>query len=165
MRNIFILLLVLSTTYLSAQDFNTAIGARLGSPLSVSLKKFITEPIALEAYGGFSRHSASANFFNVNAAVLWHSDIESVDQLQYYYGGGGGLYFWSYRNNFTPIDDIGSISIGVHGYIGLSYTFEEAPVNLSVDWSPTIFLNGFGSGYGFGYGAVAVRYVLAQEVR
>ena len=43
---------------------------------------------------------------------------------------------------------------------GLQYTFDDVPVNVSLDWVPTVFLTGYISGAGLGYGSLAVRYVL-----
>ncbi len=144
----------------SAQDFESAIGLRLGAPLSVSYKKFIKDDMALEAYGGFRNYSSSARFLTVSGALQIHNDIASVENLQWYYGGGLGAFFWSWRNNFTPLEGDGNVSFGLQGYLGLSYTIDQVPINLSVDWVPTFFINGFGSGFGGGYGAVAIRYVL-----
>ena len=53
-----------------------------------------------------------------------------------------------------------STSFGIQGYLGLDYTFEDLPLNLTVDWIPTIFLNGFNNGFGGSYGSLGIRYVL-----
>jgi hypothetical protein len=69
------------------------------------------------------------------------------------------VYFWSFDNGYDFGDDA-SVSIGIQGYLGLDYKFANAPVNLSLDWVPTFFLNGFGNGFGADNGALAVRYTL-----
>jgi hypothetical protein len=53
------------------------------------------------------------------------------------------------------------MSITISGYLGLEYTLEGAPVSFSLDWAPTLYIGGFGSGFGGGYGALAARYVLS----
>lgn len=47
------LLLSMLVTSLSAQEYRTAIGARLGYPLSASFKQFISDPGAIEIFAGF----------------------------------------------------------------------------------------------------------------
>jgi len=147
------------TSGIIAQDFDSAVGLRLGYPTSVTYKKFISETNALEAYAGY-RSFVGASFVTVSGAYQIHKDIESVDRLQWYYGGGASVYLWSV--DFGS----GSTSIGLQGYLGLSYTLNNTPVNFSVDWIPTFFINGlegYGRGFGGGYGTLAVRYVLGSD--
>ena len=146
---------------LNAQDYQTAIGARLGYPLSASIKHFITENNALEFYVG-SRWYNRYRWANVSGAYLIHFPIEEVDGLKWYAGAGASIYFWGFDKGFA--DNSSNTSIGLQGYLGLEYTFDEVPINLSVDWIPTIFLNGYyeSSRFGGGYGSLAVRYVLSR---
>jgi len=161
MKNLLFVFIFLFGTFgvSQAQDYNAAVGLRLGYPVSVSYKMFLNETAAVEAYAGF-RNRFFYREFSVNAAYLIHNDIESVDRLKWYYGAGAGLAFFSSRNVFgTPVDGDG-ISIPVSGYIGLEYTLDGAPVSFSVDWRPTFYIGGGGSGFGAGYGALAARYIL-----
>ena len=139
------------------QNYSSAIGLRLGSPTSISYKTFISEPAAIEIFGGFRRYS-SYGWFNVAGVYEHHKAIESVEGLQWYVGGGASAFFWNYDNGF--LDPGSNTSIGLLGTLGLDYVFAEAPVNLSVDWMPFFFLNGYDSGFGGGYGALSARYVL-----
>ncbi|MEM6321322.1 MAG: hypothetical protein AAF960_26930 [Bacteroidota bacterium] len=142
-----------------AQNYQSAIGARLGSPLSVTYKTFLNESSALEAYGGF-RSFSGYSWFSVAGAYQIHKPLTSeIDGLNYYFGGGAAAFFWSYDLGF---DGGASTSFGLQGYLGLDYTFADSPINITVDWVPTIFLNGFGSGFGAGYGSLGVRYVLSR---
>lgn len=143
------------------QDFKSAVGLRLGYPLSVTYKTFISETNALEGYVGY-RGFGGASFIAANAAYLIHQDIEGeMDNLQWYYGAGAGAYFWS-----VDFGGGSSTTLGVSGYIGASYTLQENPINISIDWVPTFFINGldgFGTGFGGGYGSLAVRYILGTD--
>lgn len=145
---------------LMAQDFDSAVGLRLGYPSGVTYKKFISETNALEAYGGF-RSYAFVNTMSVHAAYQIHKDIEDIDNLQWYYGGGGGLFFVS--SDF----DGSQTSIGIQGYIGLSYTLEDTPVNFTVDWVPTMILgdglSSFSNGFSASYYSLGIRYVLGRD--
>lgn len=158
-----LVLLVISFFILNSnafsQDFDSAAGLRLGYPLSASYKTFLNESNAIEGYVGF-RNFSGASFLALSGAYQIHKDIDSVENLQWYYGGGASVFFWS-----VDASD-GATSIGLQGYVGLSYTLADTPVNFSVDWIPTLFINGldgYGSGFGGGYGTLAVRYVLGRS--
>ncbi len=140
-----------------AQDYKSAVGLRLGYPLSVSYKTFISDRGAFEGVAGF-RSYVGYSWFNVGAYYQHHNEISSVDGLRWYYGAGANVYFWSYDSGFLNAGS--TTSIGISGVLGLDYKFNDLPLNLSVDWIPTFFVNGFGSGFGGGYGALAARYVL-----
>ena len=142
----------------SAQEYGSAIGLRLGYPLSLTYKTFINDNSAIEVFGGLRGYS-TYSWINVGAAYEVHKPIEGVDGLQWYFGGGASAFFWTFKNSFSG-DNSASATFGILGTLGLDYKFEDAPINLSVDWMPIFFLNGFGNGFGAGYGALAVRYTL-----
>lgn len=141
-----------------SQDYNSAVGLRFGSPTSVSYKKFISGNSAFEVTAGYRGYSGYS-WFNVGAYYQLHNDISSVRGLKWYYGAGANVYFWSFDNNFIN-NDASSTSIGLSGVLGLDYKFADIPLNLSIDWIPTFFLNGFNDGFEGGYGALSARYVL-----
>lgn len=141
-----------------AQEYNSAIGLRLGSPLSISFKQFISEPGAIEVFAGFRNYSGYG-WFNVGGLYQHHFPITSVEGLKWYVGGGASVYFWNYDFDL-PGDEDTNLSLGILGNLGLDYKFATAPINLSVDWMPSIFISGYGSGFGAGYGALSVRYTL-----
>ena len=141
----------------SAQEYKSAIGLRLGSPLSISFKQFISEPGAIEVFAGFRNYSGYG-WFNIGGLYQHHFGLEDVTPgLKWYVGGGASAFFWNYDYDLPGEDDT-NVSIGILGNLGLDYKFTTAPINLSVDWVPSIFINGYGSGFGAGYGALSVRY-------
>lgn len=143
-----------------SQSYNSAVGLRLGYPLSASYKQFINEQGAIEGFLGF-RSYTYYSWFTVGATYQHHLPIPSVEGLNWYFGGGASAFFWKEKNNFFGDDDnFSSTSLGILGVIGLDYKFENAPFNLSVDWMPIFFVNGYGNGFGGGYGALSARYVL-----
>ena len=154
------LLFAVCTTTTAQKTYNSAVGLRLGYPMSASFKTFISETSALEAYVGF-RGWSDYSWVSVSGAYQFHKPIDGVDNLNWYFGAGASLFFWSFN---TPLLDrsYNSTSVGAQGYVGLDYKFENAPVNVTIDWIPTIFFNGFGSGFGGGYGSLGVRYVLSE---
>ena len=151
----FLFVLALSA---NAQSYKSAIGARLGYPLSASYKTFLNENGAVEVFAGF-RSYTGYSWFNVGGTYQHHKPFPNVENLNWYFGGGASAFFWRFDNGFLN-DDSGNTSVGILGTLGLDYKFANAPVNLSVDWMPVFFVNGYGNGFGGGYGALSVRYVL-----
>ncbi|GJM36092.1 MAG: hypothetical protein DHS20C18_50930 [Saprospiraceae bacterium] len=142
-----------------AQNYQTALGARLGYPLAISFKHFLNENSAIEAYVG-TRWYSTYRWTNISGAYLYHKPIAGLDGLQWYVGGGASAYFWGFKNTFPGAERYNNTTIGIQGYLGLDYKFDDVPINISLDWVPTYFFNGFGNGFGAGYGSLAVRYVL-----
>ncbi|MEM8526754.1 MAG: hypothetical protein AAGG68_19090 [Bacteroidota bacterium] len=154
-----LLTLCFLSTSVSAQKYKSAIGARLGYPLSVSYKTFISDSDALEVYAGFRGFSTS-RWVSVSGAYQRHGELDDVlEGLSWYFGGGASVYFWSYDFG----GDFANTSFGIQGYLGVDYKFSETPLNLTLDWIPSIFIgNGFTRGFGGGYGSLGVRYVLGE---
>ncbi len=150
-----------------AQDFQWAVGARVGFPFAFSAKYFLNESDAVEGILGFSPYSG---YGSTSVAGAWQRhidlDLDEIDGLRWYAGAGASIHFWNYRNNFLRDLDgerYASTSLGVSGYLGLQYVFEDLPVEVTVDWRPTILLgNTLRSAFGAGYGGVALRYTLGR---
>jgi hypothetical protein len=151
-------LAVLTTNTIQAQSYSTAIGLRLGYPLSVSVKHFVSDKNAIEGFAGFRSYSGYS-WTNVGGLYQMHSPISGLEGLKWYWGAGASVYFWSYKNGFA-FGDSGKTSLALLGNLGLDYKFESTPLNVSLDWVPAYFVNGYSSGFGGGYGALSVRYVL-----
>jgi len=149
----------LVSTDLHAQQFKSAVGLRLGSPTSVSLKTHLNESNALELMAG-GRWYSGYSWYNLGAAYQIHKplNIEGVEGLEYYFGAGASVYFWS----FDFASDASSTTLGVQGYLGAQYTFKDTPISITVDWVPTIFINSYLTGFGGGYGGLGVRYVFKK---
>jgi len=144
------------TGSVGAQNFQSAIGARLGRPLAVSYKMFISEPGAVELFGGLGYYGGDT-YLNANAAYEHHLAFPNVDDLSWYFGGGGGVSIWS--GLIRPASAPGA-SLNIFGVLGLDYTFRDIPLNLSLDWMPTFVTGSYLGGFRPGYGALAARYVL-----
>jgi len=153
------------TTNATAQSYKSAVGARLGYPLSASFKTFLSETGAVELSAGtrgFGSGFGSYRWWIVSGGYQIHQplDVGDLEGLEYYYGLGASVFFWNFGEGFGG--DYSTTTFGVQGYAGLSYSFEDKPFNITVDWVPTYFFNGFGSGLGAGYGTVGIRYILSR---
>ena len=162
MKKILILSLLLlglgASSHLSAQKYSSAIGLRLGYPSSISYKMFLTEKAAAEVLGSFDSGSGWTSL-GIGAAYLIHNDFANSVGLSWYYGGGANVNFFTYKSSY--IGTGGQLSLGISGYLGLDYKFGNAPINLTLDISPTFVLVG-DSGFVGRHGGVGVRYILGE---
>jgi len=148
------------SSQLKAQNYQSAIGLRLGYPVSITYKTFMTESNALELYAGYRGYSGIYSYFALGALYEIHKPFPDVDGLQWYYGGGASVQFYSYDDfYFNNLDNGGSFGVGISGVIGLDYKFADAPFNLSLDFMPTFRIGGWDDGY-YSWGALSARYVL-----
>ena len=147
---------ILFSTNSLAQNYKTAVGARIGYPLTLSGKYFIDESIAVEANLGL-RAFSGYSWVALSAAGLKHKPLDVLDVLNWYYGAGLSVYFW----RFDQINTLSSSSsLGLQGYVGLDYTFKKTPINITLDWTPTFFIKGYTSGLGTRFGGLGIRYTL-----
>ncbi|HMH23993.1 MAG TPA: hypothetical protein VK563_19545 [Puia sp.] len=112
--------------HLSAQDYKVAIGVRLSSASptlsnSVTVKYFMNERDALEGLLSFGTR------FGVGGLYERHQIIGNTPALTWFYGAGGYLGFQD-RNTY----------LGPTGIVGLDYKFQNAPLNISLDWKPEL---------------------------
>lgn len=139
----------LFTLSASAQEYKNAAGARLGIPLSGSYKMYISEHHAIEAIGGIYS-DVGVNYVTAGAAYLIHNKLENeaFEHLYWYYGLGGAAFLGD-----------GTNFIAVQGYLGISLSLDDIPLNLSIDWVPTQPFSRDREFVG-GYGSLAARYIL-----
>jgi hypothetical protein len=155
MKKLFTIILVVLFVGLSlnAQDYKTSLGLRAGVPYGLTIKHFMSETNAVEGilasnWGGFV---ATALFENEH----WTGHYPG---LNWYWGAGAHIGFWSAgANRYLNSTYNGSV-IGVDGVLGLEYTFDEIPLNLSLDVLPSINLIG-STGWGGINGGLSIRYV------
>ena len=158
MKKLIFSLAVVFCSYFAAQaqDYQSAIGVRLGFPSSLSFKHFISEKGALEGMLGFRSYSGYS-WINIGGLYEHHNSFPSAEGLRWYYGGGASVFMYRFDNGFLRDDDA-NVSIGIMGVLGLDYKFTNAPVNLSLDWSPVFVLNGYNNGFGSDHFSLGARY-------
>ncbi|MDB5200148.1 MAG: hypothetical protein JWO92_2111 [Chitinophagaceae bacterium] len=142
----------LTVTSVNAQttgsDYKTALGIKF-YPTAVTLKHFISGKNALEGLGYFFNYGA-----RITGLYEIHGNINNAGGLKWYVGPGAHIGFYNTKYG-------GGTSIGVDGVLGLDYKINSAPINLSLDWQPSIeFGNGFNNGFSGNWGGIAIRYVL-----
>jgi hypothetical protein len=133
-------------TSLNAQD--KAIGLRLGGGTAnggeISFQMDMGDANRLEADLGFI---GNANYSGVALTGIyqWVWDLAPLgDGFKWYAGAGAGLRLFN------------GLGLGIHGQIGIEYTFPSIPIQLSLDTRPGWYFGGVG---GFdGGAALGVRY-------
>jgi hypothetical protein len=115
-----------SINHLSAQDYKWGLGLRLSTPSptissSVSVKYFITDNGAIEGLVSFGSRFGIGGLYEV------HRLIGGMPNLNWFFGGGAYIGF-QYNLVYT----------GPTGIIGMDYKFDNAPVNISLDWKPEL---------------------------
>jgi hypothetical protein len=153
------LLCVVFVNAAQSQNYKSAVGLRLGYPLSLSYKTFISEPGAIEVFAGLRSYSFY-RWFAVGGLYEHHKPISEVEGLSWYFGGGASARFWSFDDTFLAGTGSSSTSFAILGTVGLDYSFKDTPLNLSIDWVPAFSLNGYGNGFDAGLGAISARYIL-----
>ncbi len=153
-KTLLILAIVLSLNIITkAQDYKTSIGLRAGLPYGLTIKHFLNETNAFEGilatrWGGFVVTGLYEN-------EHWTGEYPG---LNWFWGLGAHLGVWDAGTNPNFNRTYTGSVIGVDGILGLEYTFDEIPLNLSIDILPTINLIGY-AGWGGINSAISVRYV------
>ncbi len=111
---------------LAAQDYKLAFGLRLSTPAptissSVSVKYFVSDNAAIEGLVSFGTRFGIGGLYEV------HRQIGGTPNLNWFFGGGAYIGF-QYNLVYT----------GPTGIVGLDYKFDNAPINLSLDWKPEL---------------------------
>ena len=136
-------------------DYTKAIGGRFGVANGITYKHFLNESHAIDGIVNF-QGNRSFTIFKLLGLYEIHQPINfvNVDGLRWYYGFGGGLGYYNYKD----IDSDG-MAWSFDGAIGVDYKIPEAPINLSLDWKPTMELTPE-SGVRFDGIGLSIRFVL-----
>lgn len=127
-----------------AQDISkNALGLRLGDNDGfggeVSYQRGLSKNNRLELDLGW-RNSNDVDAMKLVGLYQWVWEIQNG--LNWYAGVGGGLGSWSYDKGGAS--ENGTIILAAAD-IGIEYNFQEAPIQLSLDFRPEFYLNNSGS--------------------
>lgn len=143
-----VLLSVFATT-LSAQQYNSSLGVRLGYENGFTFKQRLAAASATEFIVAIS-----PKHFQLTGLYEYQQPIREVQGLDWYVGLGahiGGIH--KDKNRYDNSFLIGADLIG-----GLEYAFPQAPFNISLDWKPSFnFTNDFNDDWFSGF-ALSLRY-------
>ena len=142
---------VLIFSNINAQSsYDKAIGLKVPGGISVTYKKFVTKTNSGEAL-----FTVGNKGFRLTGLYEFNFySFKNVPNLSWFAGPGAHIGFWKaqYEKDYGSKADL-----GIDGIIGLDYKFNNIPINLSVDWQPSVTLLG-SAGFAPAYGGVGVRY-------
>ncbi|SOE21693.1 hypothetical protein SAMN06298216_2149 [Spirosomataceae bacterium TFI 002] len=131
------IVLLLSISLAGTAQYQSAFGLRYNGGLGLTGKFNVKNNNALEAiltgYGN-----------GVNLTMLWekHMSAFSSSKWRWYVGPGGHMGYWTsgYNKKWRPYAYESGINVGLDGIVGLEHTFSEIPLNISIDWKPSLNL-------------------------
>ena len=139
-----------SQTDNSTSTYDRAIGIKFPGGFAISYKQFLKDNQNVEGEAMFI-----TNGFRAVGLYEWNWDIQGINGLRWYVGPGAHIGFWN--NDGSKKSNRSSAGIGIDGVIGLDYKFSDLPLNISLDWQPSVDVIG-STGTGLGYGGIGVRY-------
>lgn len=144
---------IVATAAIYSQEYKTSMGVRAGLPAGISAKHFMNRSYGVEGivatrWGGFVMTGLFEREY----------PIRDYPGLNWYWGAGAHLGVWDAGYNPRIRHEYSGAVPGIDGVIGIEYTSEELPLNLSFDLIPSTNLAG-GAGWGGINGALSIRYV------
>jgi hypothetical protein len=148
-----VLVLLFISLSANGQDYKTSLGLRIGYPYGATVKHFLNKTNALEGI-------LASSYQGLTVTGLYENEhwTGKYPGLNWYWGLGAHVGFWDPGANPHLDTSYEGAVIGVDGVLGLEYTFDDFPLNLSLDLLPTFNLIGDTSWGGI-YGAFSARYV------
>jgi hypothetical protein len=146
-------LVLFISVFVSAQDYNTGVGLRLGFSNGLTVKHFLSQRSAVEGL-----LATRWRGFDITGLYEVHNQAFDVERLNWYFGGGGHVGFWNGDNTNWGDRGTNYTIVGIDGILGIEYNFREVPINLSLDWKPAFNLTGYTGFWGDG-GALSIRYI------
>lgn len=135
---VIITLMIAGQQSLAQEDitYQRAIGGRFGVANGITYKHFLNDSYAIDGIVNF-QGNRSFTIFKLLGLFEVHQPLTVADitGLQWYYGFGGGLGSYRYKDT-----DESGMAWSFDGVIGLDYKLSTAPINLSLDWKPTMEL-------------------------
>ena len=124
------------------------VGATFGEPIGADVKYWFNETMAIDGALGWSFHDDTDLY--LHSDVLWH-DFHlipvSQGQMPVYFGAGALVRFR---------DDDHANQVGIRAPVGISYMFDNAPVDIFAEVAPALDVAPFVRGEITG--GIGVRY-------
>jgi hypothetical protein len=125
--------LLIANTNVNAQNYENALGIRLGSYNGINYKTFLNSTKALDLNLSFKNNNNLQRFIFTGLYEV-HNPIAGAPGLLWYYGGGASIGSYKQR------DFEGDLFFSADGVLGLDYKINGAPLNLAIDWRPRLEL-------------------------
>mgnify|MGYP000879924801 CR=1 FL=1 len=143
--------ITLLTTTLNAQNYNTALGVRLGYDSGLTLKYFFAPENAAEFI-----LSISPRYFQLTGMYEYQQLVPGSSDLSWVVGIGvhvGGIHHEKDKHK-------SNLLLGVDLMAGLEYSIARTPYTVGLDWKPSFnFTNSYNDYWLNGF-ALSLRYTL-----
>ena len=152
------LLLATFTSTLKAQEYDLAVGLRLGYDIGFTARHFFMPHNAVEGIISFS-----PNDFRLTALYQYQMPFLTVDNLDWYVGIGA--HIGSLTRDFQRRHNLDhAFLFGANLVAGVEYVFPTAPFSVSLDWKPSFsFTNTSHTGrHWFASFGLGVRYTFGR---
>ena len=139
-----------------AQDYNKAIGLRLGTYVGASFTTSTSDYRSIELIAGITREANQTDYI-FGGFYKFHLVISSdIPTLNWFSGVGALLLLVEDGNN-------NKINIAPGALVGLEYTLEHTPVNFFIDVSPYFNVTTKNDSKFNIHASLGVRYVIRQK--
>jgi hypothetical protein len=129
MKKLTVLLVVMFASITAGQAQGWAFGGRVGSGISAVGQRHFFNGNYIEGRVGMGWIHGGGITADIGAMHVWNiQNMYWTDEGRWFFDLGAG-------GNLSGANDY--MFAGVMGMAKLGYTFEDAPVSISVDWSPT----------------------------
>ncbi|HYM93093.1 MAG TPA: hypothetical protein VET23_03065 [Chitinophagaceae bacterium] len=153
MRKIFLLAFILlafsvakgQSRSMKGYSYQTALGVKIWNGGGITLKHFFMNNKAGEFIGYFWNQGS-----RITGLYEIHGSFSDAAGLKWYIGPGIHMGFYNTKYG-------GGSFAGIDGVLGLDYKFNEAPINMSLDWQPS-FEFGVNRGFYGNWGGLGIRY-------
>lgn len=150
MKYIIVILILIAIN--SNAQYKYAAGIRFDRNAGVTFKNNNKKGISFEAM----LHSFG-NGAKFTLLAEKHEKALKSNQWRWYYGAGGHMGVASHYKEKHFVDPIAQI--GIDGIIGIEHTFNEIPLNLSLDWKPEFNLLNY-SGLHIYNAGISLRFAI-----
>lgn len=141
--------LLASHVFAQESGYKQALGLKVPGGFSVTYKNFINSTENIEAQAMYWKKG-----FRLVGLYEFNFYSFDVEGLSWFVGPGAHIGFWKkkYQEDYNS-----TVDLGIDGIIGLDYKFKDLPLNISLDWQPSLTLLGNSSVTPV-YGGLGVRY-------
>lgn len=159
MKKTFLLLLVVFLSFnANAQYYNDAIGLKLTWGIGITGKHFLSENSDHAVEGSLD---IQRDGFILNSFYEYHIEAFKTDGLRWYFGAGPYVGIWGDSNPWKTIMTKHQFVAGGAAIMGIEYTLEYFPINLSMDLQPRY--NFGGHKLFWAYGSIAIKYTFKPK--
>lgn len=116
------------------------LGLEVGEPVGLNGKYFLSGSGALDfGIGANYGHYYYGNGLHIYGDYLWHPiSLVSASAFELPFYIGGGLRFWDFRYCYQQVCDYGGSAIGIRIPFGISFDFNNVPLDIFIQFVPVI---------------------------